>query len=282
MATWIPVRYQLFKNPEEKTVHPMLNIAMRAARSGGDFIARYIDRVDSLRINEKSRNDFVTEVDKGAEKAIIDVIRKAYPDHSILAEESGNHAGNDYEWIIDPLDGTTNFLYGFPQFAVSIALRHKNRITQGVVYNPLSQEMFSASRGEGAQLNGRRIRVTPRKSLEGALLGTGIPYRDDHMYLMDDYLGMLKALVPGTAGIRRPGSAALDLAYVAAGRLDGFWEMDLNSWDIAAGTILVEEAGGLVGELDGGMNFLETGNIVAASPKVFKAMLQRIKPFVKK
>ncbi len=263
-------------------MHPMLNIAMRAARSGGDFIARHIDRVDSLRVSEKSRNDFVSEVDKGAEKAIIDVIRKAYPDHSILAEESGNHAGNEYEWIIDPLDGTTNFLYGFPQFAVSIALRHKNRITQGVVYNPLSQEMFSASRGEGAQLNGRRIRVTPRKSLEGALLGTGIPYRDDHMYLMDDYLGMLKALVPGTAGIRRPGSAALDLAFVAAGRLDGFWEMDLNSWDIAAGTILVEEAGGLVGELDGGMNFLESGNIVAANPKVFKAMLQRIKPFVKK
>ena len=263
-------------------MHPMLNIAVRAARAGGDFISRYIDRVDSLRVTEKSRNDFVSEVDKGAEKAIIEVIRKAYPDHSILAEESGSHKGNEYEWIIDPLDGTTNFLYGFPQFAVSIAVRHKNRITQGVVYNPLSQELFSASRGNGAQLNDRRIRVTPRKSLEGALLGTGIPYRDDHMHLMDDYLGMLKALVPGTAGIRRPGSAALDLAFVAAGRLDGFWEMDLNIWDIAAGVILVEEAGGLVGDLSGGMDYLKTGNIVAANPKVFKAMLQKIKPFVKK
>jgi len=263
-------------------VHPMLNIAVRAARAGGDFISRYIDRVDSLSITEKSRNDFVSEVDKGAEKAIIDVIRKSYPDHSILAEESGNHKGNEYEWIIDPLDGTTNFLYGFPQFAVSIAVRHKNRITQGVVYNPLSQELFSASRGDGAQLNGRRIRVSPRKSLEGALLGTGIPYRENQMHLMDDYLGMLKALVPGTAGIRRPGSAALDLAYVAAGRYDGFWEMDLNIWDIAAGVLLVEEAGGLVGDLSGGMDYLKTGNIVAANPKVFKGMLQKIKPFVNK
>ncbi|MFK5914805.1 MAG: inositol monophosphatase family protein [Woeseiaceae bacterium] len=264
-------------------MHPMLNIAVRAARAGGDFISRYVDRVDSLNVTEKSRNDFVSEVDKGAEKAIIDVIRKSYPDHTILAEESGHHKGkgNDYEWIIDPLDGTTNFLRGFPQFAVSIAVKHKNRITQGVVYNPLSQELFSASRGDGAQLNGRRIRVTPRKSLEGALIGTGIPYREDHMHLLDDYLSMMKAIIPGTAGIRRPGSAALDLAFVAAGRFDGFWEMDLNIWDIAAGVLLVEEAGGLVGDLNGGMDYLKTGNIVAGNPKVFKGILQKIKPFVK-
>lgn len=262
-------------------MHPMLNIAVRAARAGGDFISRYIDRVDSLSITEKSRNDFVSEVDKGAEKAIIDVIRKSYPEHSILAEESGMHKGNEYEWIIDPLDGTTNFLYGFPQFAVSIGVRHKNRIIHAVVYNPLSQELFSASRGEGAQLNGRRIRVTPRKSLEGALLGTGIPYRDNHLHLLDTHLDMMKALIPGTAGIRRPGSAALDLAFVAAGRLDGFWEMDLNIWDIAAGVLLVEEAGGLVGDLSGGMDYLKSGNVVAGNPKVFKGMLQKIKPFVK-
>ena len=262
-------------------MHPLLNIAVRAARSAGDFISRYSERVDSLQITEKSRNDFVTEVDKGAEKTIIDTIRKAYPNHSILAEESGQHSGNEYEWIIDPLDGTTNFLYGFPHYAVSIAVRHKGRISQGVVYNPISQELFTASRGEGAQLDGRRLRVTSRKGLEGALLGTGIPYRDDQMHLMDDYLGMLKALIPGSAGIRRPGSAALDLAYVAAGRLDGFWEMDLNIWDIAAGVLLVEEAGGLVGDFKGGMDYLENGNIVAANPKVFKAMLQTIKPFVK-
>ena len=262
-------------------MHPMLNIAVRAARQAGDLIARYVDRVDSLNVTEKSRNDFVSEVDKGAEQAIIETIQKSYPDHSILAEESGSHAGNEYEWIIDPLDGTTNFLYGFPQFAVSIALRHKGRITQGVVYNPVSQELFTASRGEGAQLNGRRLRVTSRKGLEGALLGTGIPYRDDQMHLMDDYFNMMKALIPGSAGIRRPGSASLDLAYVAAGRLDGFWEMDLNIWDIAAGVLLVEEAGGLVGDFKGGMDYLEKGDIVAASPKVFKAMLQTIKPYVK-
>jgi len=258
----------------------MLNIAVRAARAGGDFISRYVDRVDSLSITEKSRNDFVSEVDKGAEKAIIDVIRKSYPEHTILAEESGMHKGNEYEWIIDPLDGTTNFLYGFPQFAVSIAVRHKNRIIHGVVYNPLSQELFSASRGDGAQLNGRRIRVTPRKSLEGALLGTGIPYRDSQLHLLDAHLAMMKALIPGTAGIRRPGSAALDLAFVAAGRLDGFWEMDLNIWDIAAGVLLVEEAGGLIGDLTGGMDYLKSGNVVAGNPKVFKGMLQKIKPFI--
>lgn len=262
-------------------MHPMLNIAVRAARAGGDFISRYIDRVDSLSVTEKSRNDFVSEVDKGAEKAIIDVIRKSYPEHSILAEESGMHKGKDYEWIIDPLDGTTNFLYGFPQFAVSIAVRHKNRIIHGVVYNPLSQELFSASRGDGAQLNGRRIRVTARKSLEGALLGTGIPYRDSQLHFLDSYLEMMKALIPGTAGIRRPGSAALDLAFVAAGRLDGFWELDLNIWDIAAGVLLVEEAGGLVADMNGGMDYLKSGNVVAGNPKVFKGMLQKIKPFVK-
>jgi myo-inositol-1(or 4)-monophosphatase len=260
----------------------MLNIAVRAARAGGDFIARYIDRVDSLSVTEKSRNDFVSEVDKGAEKTIIDVIRKAYPDHSILAEETGSHAGKEYEWIIDPLDGTTNFLRGIPHYAVSIAIRHNNRISQGVIYNPVSQELFTASRGDGAHLNGRRIRVTSRKSLEGALIGTGIPYREEHLHLLDDYMGMLKAIIPDTAGIRRAGSAALDLAYVASGRLDGFWEMDLNIWDIAAGVLLVEEAGGLVGDLSGGMDYLKNGNIVVGNPKVFKGILQRIKPFVKK
>ena len=259
-------------------MHPMLNIAVRAARSGGDFISRHIDRTDTLTIDQKSRNDFVSEVDKGAEQAIIHVIKKAYPDHSILAEESGVQEGNEYEWIIDPLDGTTNFLYGVPQFAVSIAVRHKNRITHGVIYNPVSQELFTASRGEGAQLNGRRIRVSTRQSIEGALIGTGIPYRENHLHLLDQFCNIMKDMVPGTAGIRRPGCASLDLAFVAAGRFDGFWEMDLNIWDIAAGIIIVEEAGGLVGDLAGGMDHTKTGNIVAAAPKVFKDMLKRIKP----
>lgn len=259
-------------------MHPMLNIAVRAARSAGNIIARYADQVDTLSISNKAPNDFVSEVDKLAEEEIINVIKKAYPDHSILGEETGSHEGNEYEWIIDPLDGTTNFLYGFPQFAVSIALRHKGRLEQAVIYDPMRQELFSASRGEGAQLNGRRIRVTNRRGLHGALLGTGIPFRPEHEIFMDPYFAMMKDLIPDSAGIRRAGSAALDLAYVAAGRIDGFWELDLNIWDIAAGVLLVEEAGGLVADLEGGMNYMKSGDIVAANPRVFKAMLQKIRP----
>ena len=259
-------------------MHPMLNIAIRAARSAGNIIARSADQVDTLLITNKAPNDFVSEIDQMAEEEIISVIKKAYPEHSILAEESGSHEGNDYEWIIDPLDGTTNFLYGCPHFAVSIALRHKGRLEQAVIYDPMRQELFSATRGEGAQLNGRRIRVTNRRNLQGALLGTGIPFRPEHEALMDPYFAMMKDLIPGSAGIRRAGSAALDLAYVAAGRLDGYWEMNLNTWDIAAGVLLVEEAGGLVADLDGNMNHMKSGDIVAASPKVFKTMLQKIHP----
>ena len=264
-------------------MHPMLNIAVRAARNAGNIIARYADQVDMLTITEKSQNDFVSEVDKRAEQEIIQVIQKAYPDHSILAEETGQHTGknNEYEWVIDPLDGTTNFLYGFPQFAVSIALRHKGRLSQAVVYDPMRQELFTASRGEGAQLNGRRIRVSPRKDLNSALIGTGIPFRSSQYgEIMDSYFEMMKALIPGSAGIRRAGSAALDLAYVAAGRLDCFWEFKLNAWDIAAGVLLIEEAGGIVGGLTGKPDHMETGNIVAGNPKIFKAMLQTIKPHI--
>ena len=260
-------------------MHPMLNIAVRAARRAGDIIARSADQIDQLKIELKAENDYVSEVDKKAEDEIIYHIRKAFPDHAILAEESGQHSGNDYEWIIDPLDGTTNFLHGIPQYAVSIAVRHKGRLDQAVVYNPMSQELFTASRGQGAHLNGRRIRVSKCNGLKCALLGTGIPFREDLPYL-DAYLDMMKALLPGTAGIRRPGSAALDLAYLAAGRLDGFWEFGLNQWDMAAGVLLIEEAGGLVSDLNGGFTHMQTGNIVAAPPKVFKAMLQAIKPHI--
>lgn len=259
-------------------MHPMLNIAVRAARSAGDIIARSLDHVDTLTISAKGENDFVSDVDKQAEQAIIRTLQKAYPDHSILAEESGHHSGNEFEWIIDPLDGTTNFLHGFPQFAVSIALRQQGRLEQAVIYDPLSQEMFTASRGGGAQLNGKRIRVSTRKSLKGALLGTGIPY--NNLSYLDEYLAMMKALIPGSAGIRRPGSAALDLAYVAAGRLDGFWEFRLKPWDMAAGVLLVEEAGGLVSGLSGDFDYLDSGNIVAATPRVFKAMLKTIQPHI--
>ena len=259
-------------------MHPMLNIAVRAARSAGNIIARYADQVDTLSVSNKSPNDFVSEVDQRAEQEIIRIIHKAYPEHAILAEESGQHEGNEYEWIIDPLDGTTNFLYGFPQFAVSIALRHKGRLEQAVVYDPMRQELFTASRGGGATLNGRRIRVTNRGSLEGALLGTGIPFRESQAIWNDAYFDMMKSLIPSSAGIRRAGSAALDLAYVASGRLDGFWELGLNLWDIAAGVLLIEEAGGLISGIAGKPDHLETGHVVSGNPRVFKAMLQKIQP----
>ena len=259
-------------------MHPTLNIAVRAARSAGNVIIRNLDRLDSLAVHTKDRNDFVTEVDQKAERDIINILRKAYPSHGILAEESGLRDGDDYQWIIDPLDGTTNFLHGFPQFAVSIALRHKGRLEHGVVYDPMRQELFTASRGGGAMLNDRRIRVTKRRSLEGALLGTGFPFKAQHH--LDSYLDMFRALFPRTAGIRRPGSAALDLAYVASGRLDGFWEIGLNIWDMAAGVLLIQEAGGLSSDFLGGHNYLDNGNLVAGNPKVFADILKTIRPHV--
>ncbi len=259
-------------------MHPMLNIAVRAARAAGSVISRYANRIDELTITTKEENDFVSEVDREAEAQIIRVLRKAYPNHGILAEESGTTSGSDdeYQWIIDPLDGTTNFLHGFPQFSVSIALAHKGRLDQAVVYDPMREELFTASRGAGALLNDRRIRVSKQPGLSGALIGTGFPFKEPQH--LDAYLGMFKAIHQDTAGIRRAGSAALDLAYVAAGRLDGFWEIGLNRWDMAAGILLVREAGGLVGDFSGGHDFLDTGNIVAAPPKVFPALLRSIRP----
>jgi myo-inositol-1(or 4)-monophosphatase len=257
----------------------MLNIAVRAARNAGDIIVRHLNRLDQLSVSSKERNDFVSEADRQAEAEIIAVIRKAYPNHSVLAEESGGHGGSEeFQWIIDPLDGTTNFLHGFPQFAVSIGLKHKGRLDQGVVYDPLRQELFTASRGSGAYLDNRRIRVSRQTSLNGALLGTGFPYKNQQH--LDAYLNMFRALIADTAGIRRPGSAALDLAYVAAGRLDGFWELGLRPWDMAAGVLLIHEAGGLVGDLAGGHSYLENGNVVAATPKLFPAMLREIRPYL--
>lgn len=254
----------------------MLNIAVRAARKAGNVIARSVDRLDQISVDVKSQNDFVTEIDRQAEREIIYALRSAYPDHRIVAEESGQQGESDYEWIIDPLDGTTNFVHGFPQFAVSIGLRHKGRLEQAVVYDPLRQELFTASRGNGAQLNDRRIRVSKRLDLDGALLGTGFPFKQQQH--LDTYLATFKALFPMTAGIRRAGSAALDLAYVAAGRLDGFWEIGLQPWDMAAGILLIQEAGGLVSDFSGGNEFMETGNIIGGNPRVFKAMLQQIRP----
>jgi myo-inositol-1(or 4)-monophosphatase len=247
---------------------PLLNIAVRAARRAADLIVRSLNRLDSLEVSSKGRNDFVSEVDKMAEADIIATIRRAYPDHAFLGEESGaipgtgggdGGAGDTVEWIIDPLDGTTNFLHGFPHFSVSIGCRVRGRMEHGVIYDPMRQELFTASRGGGAHLENRRLRVGSLRGLEGALLGTGFPYRANVQYL-DCYMAMLK-----------------DFMKVAAGRTDGFFEIGLGPWDTAAGSLMVEEAGGRVGTLSGGA-YTQGGNIIAASPKVYDAMVAVIKP----
>ena len=253
----------------------MVNIAVRAARAAGDIIVRNMDRLDRIKVVTKQNNDFVSNVDHLAEETIISTIKQAYPDHGILAEESGTQAeSSEFQWIIDPLDGTTNYLHGFPQFAVSIALKHKDRLEVGVIYDPVSQELFTASRGNGATLNDRKIRVTSHKGLQNALLGTGFPYYDQSY--LDTYLETMKELMQKTSGIRRPGSAALDLAWLAAGRIDGFWEFNLKAWDIAAGAIIIREAGGIVSDFENRDGYLESGDIVAATPKVFPEMIRII------
>ncbi|MDO9140439.1 MAG: inositol monophosphatase family protein [Methylobacter sp.] len=259
-------------------MQPMLNTAIRAARAAGDLILRSSDNIGHLKVNQKGKNDYASEVDRMAEREIINIIKTAYPDHGILAEESGVQEGNDFVWVIDPLDGTTNFLHGFPQYAVSIALKHKGKIEVGVVYDPLRDELFSAKRGGGAMLNSRRLRVTNQGSLKGALIGTGFPFKTD--LHIDAYLKMFRSIAVDSAGIRRAGSAALDLAYVAAGRLDGFWEIGLMEWDMAAGLLLIKEAGGVVTDFSFNDTYLESGNVIAASPKMHQIMYQRIEPFV--
>jgi myo-inositol-1(or 4)-monophosphatase len=259
-------------------MHPALNIAIKAARRAGQIINRASMDVEHLKVASKQQSDFVTEVDKAAEAAIIDVLRDAYPQYGILAEESGETAGkgagSQFQWIIDPLDGTTNFIHGFPQYAVSIALAERGQVTQAVVYDPNRNELFTASKGGGAFLNDRRIRVSKRLKLADTLIGTGFPYRVfDHV---DAYVAIFKELTGKTAGLRRPGAASLDLAYVACGRLDGFFEFGLSPWDVAAGALLITEAGGLVSDLAGEGNYLQTGNVVAGSPKVFAPLLQLI------
>ncbi len=259
-------------------MQPMLNIAIRAARSAGDLILRSADNVSRLTVDQKCKNDYASEVDRMAEREIINIIKAAYPDHAILAEESGEHKGNDFVWVIDPLDGTTNFLHGFPQYAVSIALKHKGRLEVGVIYDPLRDELFTAKRGGGAMLNNRRLRVTNQNGLKGALLGTGFPFKTDKH--LDAYVGMFKALTTECAGIRRAGSAALDLAYVAAGRLDGYWEIGIMEWDMAAGILIIKEAGGVVTDFSFNDKYMESGNVIVGSPKMHQLMYQLIEPHV--
>lgn len=253
-------------------MHPMLNTAVKAARRAGAIIERASRNLDLISVQQKSRNDFVSEVDRAAEAAIIQILHTAYPEHEILAEESGSTGRSDHLWIIDPLDGTTNFLHGFPQYAVSIALSHKGQLAHAVIYDPVHNDLFTGSRGRGAFLNERRIRVSKRAKLEEALIGTGFPFRETGR--LDRYLAMFRELTLKTSGIRRPGSAALDLAYVAAGRYDGFWELGLHPWDMAAGALLILEAGGLVSDFSGNQEWLASGDIIAGNPKIFGQLLK--------
>ena len=257
-------------------MHPMLNTAVKAARKAGSIITRASSDIERLTIRTKRKNDFVSEVDHAAEEAIIGVLREAYPAHGILAEESGGKDEDaEYVWVIDPLDGTTNFLHGFPQYCVSIGLLHKGVPAQAVVFDPNRNELFTASKGVGAYLNDRRIRVSKVDKVEDALMGTGFPFRE--VGHLDDYLRMFKNVTLNCAGVRRPGAAALDLAWVAAGRIDGFWEIGLSPWDMAAGALLVREAGGLIGDLEGNDKFLDSGRVVASNGKIFGALLQLLK-----
>lgn len=258
-------------------MHGMVNIAIRAARRAGELMVRHLNQLDSLQVSEKGRNDFVTQIDRNAEETIVEVIRDHYPDHAILAEESGSSGSHEFQWIIDPLDGTTNYVHGFPVFSVSIAVAHNGEMQHAVVYDPLRQEIFSASRGQGAQLDGRRIRVSKQPSLTRALIATGFPYRTSEQDV-DRYLAMLRAVMLSTAGVRRPGSAALDLCYVAAGRVDGFWELGLKKWDVAAGGLIIREAGGRISDFRGTEHYLESGNLVAGNPKIYAALSRLLAP----
>lgn len=252
-------------------MHPMLNIAVRAARRAGTIILRSREHPDEVQFELKGRRDYVTNVDRAAEAAIIETLRKAYPDHRIVAEESGASGTGDYAWIIDPLDGTTNFLHGYPQYAISIALAVRGQVEHGLIYDPLRDELFTASRGGGAQLNNRRIRVSGCRTLDHALLATGFPVRAPA--LLEPTIRSLSVFLERVDGVRRAGAATLDLAHVACGRLDGFWEFGLKPWDIAAGALLVLEAGGLIGTPAAGKDPWTHGDIVVGTPKVFEQML---------
>jgi len=252
-------------------MHALLNVAVMAARRAGNTLIRKMVNLDKLKVEQKGHNDYVSDADLAAEKAVIHCILKHYPDHAILAEESGVQGESDTVWIIDPLDGTTNYLHGFPVFAVSIGVQIKGRMEHAVVYDPLRQELFTATRGQGAHLEGRRIRVSGQKQLERALIGTGFPFRQADKEI-DPFLKMLGKVVRSTSGVRRPGAAALDLAYVAAGRLDAFWETGLAPWDLAAGSLIIREAGGIISGIDGSENFLDTGHVLTGTPKIYAAI----------
>ncbi len=263
-------------------LHPMLNVAIKAARAAGAIINRAALDVESVRISQKQVNDFVTEVDQAAEQIIIETLLTAYPDHGILGEETGTTHGNpnsDHVWIIDPLDGTTNFIHGFPVYCVSIALAVRGRVEQAVIYDPSRNDLFTATRGRGAYMNERRIRVSKRTRLQECLISTGFPFRPADNF--NQYLQMMGDVMQRTAGLRRPGAAALDLAYVAAGFTDGFFETGLNPWDVAAGSLLVTEAGGLIGNFTGEADFIEQRECVAGNPRIYGQLVPLLAKYSK-
>ena len=265
-----------------QALHPMLNIAVKAARAAGAIINRASLDLDVLKVGSKGPNDFVSEVDQAAEQAIIEVLLEAYPGHGILAEESGRQHGarhSDFVWIIDPLDGTTNFLRGFPVYAVSIALAHRGQVQQAVVYDPTRNDLFYASRGRGAFLNDKRLRVSKRTRIGDALIGTGFPFRKGDNFKR--YVKMFEEVMQSCAGLRRPGAAALDLCYVAAGYYDGFFETGLNPWDVAAGSLIITEAGGLIGNFTGEADYLYQREVVAGTPKVYGQLVQILAPYTR-
>lgn len=268
----------------ESAAHPLVNVAVKAARAAGDYIIRSLDRRHELVVEEKQQNDFVTSVDRNCEKLIIQTIKDAYPRHAFLGEESGASQKDlnsaEVVWIIDPLDGTSNFLHGNPVFAVSIAAKIRGELAHAVVYDPMRQELFTASRGRGAQLDNRRIRISQARKLADAMIGTGIPSRKHQNEYVDAYFDILKAVSKKSSGIRRPGAAALDLAWVAAGRLDGFFEFGLGPWDIAAGALLIQEAGGIVTSAAGGSKFLDTGHVIAGNEKIHGELIKTIRPML--
>ena len=255
-------------------MHPLINIAVKAARQAGKTILQKSYRIDQLRADVKGARDFVTNIDILAERQIVEIIHESYPNHAILAEEIHTQPGTDYEWIIDPLDGTTNYMHGVPVFGVSIAARRNGRLEHAVIYDPVHEEMFTASRGEGAMLNNRRIRASAIRYLEQSLIGTGFPFRDSDKTEL--WVDIFRDLAKKTSGVRRPGAAALDLASVACGRYEGFWESGLKVWDIAAGALLIQESGGIITDFDGEQDFLENGTVVAASSIIYDQLFEII------
>lgn len=263
----------------QSNLHPMLNIAVKAARTAGAIINRASMDLDRISVTAKSHNDFVTEVDRAAEQAIIQTLLEAFPGHGILGEESGRTFGardSEYLWIIDPLDGTTNFIHGLPVYAVSIALAFRGKIEQAVVYDPTRNDLFYATKGRGAFLNDKRLRVSKRIRLQDSLIGTGFPFRKGDNFKR--YLKIFEEVMQNCAGLRRPGAASLDLCYVAAGWYDGFFETGLSPWDCAAGSLIITEAGGLVGNFTGEPDFLYQREIIAANPKIYAQLVRILAP----